>query len=76
MEKAYDLKGLVEKCKGQGLPVLEDGAEKLVIATFEWLSESAMLSKTPLDDVAVALYPYIKALALKKVDLIDGQVGI
>lgn len=76
MVKAYDPKELLNKIKAQGLPVLEDGAEKLTRAVFEWLKQSAEVSATPLDDVAVAFYPHIEKMALDQIDKVDGQVGV
>lgn len=75
MEKAYDPKALVEQLKGQGLPLAEDAAEKLVVALFGWLEESAKMSENKIDDALSALYPHAKELALAQIDKIDGQVG-
>jgi len=75
MEKAYDLKELGEKLKDVGLPVLEDTAEKVVGKVFEWLKESAVLSKNPYDDMAVFVYPKIEEFIKEKLDEIDGEEG-
>lgn len=75
MEKAYDPKALVEELKGQGLPLAEDAAEKVVVAVFKWLDESDELSGNKIDDALKILYPHAKELALKQVDKIDGTEG-
>jgi hypothetical protein len=75
MEKAYDVKGLVEKLKGKGLELAEDGAKIVVESVFEWVEESAKESATPYDDMALVVLPKVKELALQAVDKIDGQVG-
>lgn len=71
MEKAYDLKELVNKVKAKGLPMLEDGAEKLLEAVFEWLDESAVVSKGKIDDMFRPVYPLIQEQVKKQVDKID-----
>lgn len=76
MEKAYDLKNLGEKLKAKGLPVLEDTAEKSVEAIFEWLKESAVVSKTTVDDMLALLYPQAeKMIKDGLIDKIDGEEG-
>lgn len=72
MEKAYDPKALLEELKAQGLPVLEDAAEKTVEAIFAWLDKSAELSENKIDDALRVLYPHAKELALDQADKIDG----
>lgn len=72
MEKAYDIKSLVEKLKDKGLDVAEDGAAVAVSSVIEWLSESAMLSESPYDNILLAVYPIVKGKALDMVDKIDG----
>lgn len=75
MEKAYDLAVLAEKLKSKGLDVAEDAARHLVEATFEWVEESAKLSVTPYDDMALIILPQVKKMALAAVDKIDGKIG-
>jgi hypothetical protein len=61
MEKPYELKALgqkiIAKAKADGLELAEEAAEKLAKAAFhgtqEWLDESAAMTGTPLDDLAV-----------------------
>lgn len=75
MEKAYDPKALVQELKAQGLPLAEDAAEKVVVAVFAWLDQSAELSENKIDDALKILFPHAKELALKQIDKIDGVVG-
>lgn len=70
-KKAYDLKLLLEKLKAQGIEVLEENAKILVETTFDWLEESAKLSKTPYDDMAVVIYPKAKELILEQAERIN-----
>lgn len=72
MEKAYDLKALVEKLKAKGLDVAEDAAKVIVEESFAWVEESAKLSATPYDDLLIAVIPVMKKEVLKAVDKIDG----
>lgn len=72
MEKAYDLKALVEKLKAKGLDVAEDAAKIVVEESFAWVEESAKLSATPYDDLLIAVIPVMKKEVLKAVDKIDG----
>lgn len=75
MEKAYDPKDLVEKLKSRGLDLAEDAAILIVEETFNWFEESAKISETPYDNMALIVLPEIKKLALDQVDKIDGQEG-
>ena len=70
-KKAYDLKALGEKCKSQGLELAEESLKLLVGCTFEWLDESADLSKNPYDNMAKVLYPQLKKMALQEADKIN-----
>lgn len=71
MEKAYDLKGLMEEVKGKGLSIAEEGAEQLFDAVMIWLEKSADLSESPYDDMLKLLYPQVKDLVKKQIDKID-----
>jgi hypothetical protein len=73
--KAYDLKALVAKLKSHGLEVAEEGAEVVAKSVFEWLEESAKVSENKYDDLALAVLPLIKPIALKQIDKIDGVEG-
>lgn len=73
MEKAYDIKVLADRLKGKGLVLAEDGAEIVAKELFLWLEDSAKVSATPYDDMALVVLPKIKELALDLVDRIDGE---
>lgn len=75
VEKAYDLKALADKLKARGLELAEDGAKGVVEDVFAFLEESAKLSSTPFDDMALIILPKVKEMLLGAVDKIDGQVG-
>lgn len=74
-KKAYDIAELGKKLKDQGLAMAEESAELILKATFEWLEESAKLSATPYDDMALIVLPQVKSFIGKQVDKIDGQQG-
>lgn len=75
MEKAYDVKALVEQLKGHGLDLAEDAAKIAVEELFIWIEKSAGLSENKYDDLLLAILPLIKAEVLKQVDKIDQQQG-
>lgn len=75
MQKAWELKALVEELKAKGLDVAEDGAKHALEAVFVWLEKSVELSETKIDDMALVVLPKIKEYALKAADKIDGQEG-
>lgn len=71
MDNAYELKGLVDGLKAQGLEVAEESAKIVVVAVFDWLDKSADMSATPYDDILKVIYPQIKKFALEKADQIN-----
>jgi hypothetical protein len=73
--EAYDIKHLAEILKTKGLVLAEESAEILVESVFQWVEESAKLSATPYDDMALLVLPQIKGFVKKAVDKIDGQEG-
>lgn len=75
MEKAYDFKDLAKKCQARGLNVVEEGAEELYSAFKEWFAESAVLSKTPFDDMVVPFFVQADSIVLPAIDKIDGAQG-
>jgi hypothetical protein len=72
MEAAYDIKGLVEELKLQGLELAEEGAKVVINGVFNWLEKSADMSTNPYDDVAKVIYPKVRAYALQKAEEING----
>jgi len=75
MTKAYDFSALALKLKEKGLDVAEDAVKLVVSESFDWIAESAKLSATPWDDMALIIMPKIKELALVEADKIDGKLG-
>lgn len=75
MEQAYDIKVLGEKLKAAGLPVIEKSAEIVLEKVIEWVKESAALSKTPYDDMAMVILPLIEEKIKKEIDKIDKIAG-
>jgi len=72
MEKAFDLKDLVEKLKGQGLDIAEDAAKLVVASVFDWVSESVVLTPNKADDFALVVLPAVKPFVMAQLDKIDG----
>lgn len=75
MENAYDMKGLMEEMKVQGLELAEDAAGKAYKALTEWFKKSAAMSANPFDDMVIGFLPQIDAVVLPQIDKIDGHVG-
>jgi len=75
MEKAFELKALVEKLKANGLELAEDAAKLVIVDVLDWAAESVALTENKFDDIAVAFLPQLKAAALEAADKIDHQVG-
>ena len=74
MEKAWDLKPLVDGLKDKGLDLAEDAAAHIVAAVIDWVEASVKLSENKFDDLVIAFLPMVKDEALKLVDKIDGKV--
>lgn len=79
MTKAWDVKGLLETLKAQGLPLLEDGAMKVIEGVYQWGKDSIALEKNAIVKALAA--PALEAvfgpegLARNAADKIDGEVG-
>lgn len=71
MEKAYDLKGLTNELKANGLELAEEAAKIVIESVFTWLEKSAALSENKYDDMATVLYPKLKQYALEQADKIN-----
>lgn len=74
-KQAYDPKLLVEKLKAQGLPVVEDMAEKAYGAVKEWVRESAVISENKYDDLGIPFLNYVDQIVMPQIDKIDGKEG-
>lgn len=75
MEKAYDVNALIEGLKDKGLDIAEDSAKVIAESVFNWIEESAKVSETPYDDMALLVLPQLKKLAFEQIDKIDGEEG-
>ena len=75
MEKAYDVKDLVEKLKDAGLEVAEEAAKAVVESVLDWVQESAALSPNKWDDLIAGFIPAAKPAIMEALDKIDGEVG-
>jgi hypothetical protein len=73
MEKAYDFKGLLSELKNNGLEIAEESAKVVIESVFVWLQKSATLSENKYDDLAVILYPQLKAYALEQAEKINKE---
>lgn len=71
MEKAFDFKDLTEKLKDQGLPMLEDSAEKIANCVFDWLDESVLLKGGLVAALAGPALKAIRELLQDQIDNID-----
>ena len=65
MEKAFDLKALVEELKAQGLPVAEEAAKVVVQSVLTWVEKSVVATESKYDDFALAIIPLLRLLFLK-----------
>lgn len=75
MEKAYDIKGLVEELKDGGLDVAEDACNEIYDSIMSWLAKSAQMSENKFDDLILAVIPMIDSLVKGQIDKIDGKKG-
>jgi hypothetical protein len=75
MLKPYDVSELVTILKSKGLDIAEEAASLVVESSLQWIKESAKLSATPYDDMALIVLPQVESFIKNAVDKIDGQVG-
>lgn len=76
MQKPFEMKALEEKLKAKGLPVLEDTAEQLAAAVFEWTEESLAIHENALvKAIGIPAVGILKPLAFEQIDKIDGVKG-
>lgn len=71
MEKAYDLKGLLEELKGQGVEVAEESAKVVIQSVFAWLEKSAAMSENKYDDLLMVIAPKLKEYAIQQAENIN-----
>lgn len=75
MEKAFDVNALGEELKAQGLPLLENGAEKAYAAVDSWLRKSAAIQGGLVGSILPAALDAVKAFAEEQINKIDGVEG-
>lgn len=75
MTKAFDKDALLEEMKNQGLPLLEDGAEKVYTAFTNWLRQSASIQGGLVGSILPAALDAVDGYMTAKIDQIDGQEG-
>lgn len=75
MEKAFDLKELGEEMKAQGLPLLENGAEKAYAALNAWLKKSAAIQGGLVGSILPAALDAVDGFVKQNIDKIDGVEG-
>lgn len=75
MEKAYDLKDLGKKFKDSGLDLAEESLNIVLDNVLVWFKESAAMSETPYDNMALILLPELEKLLKAQIDKIDGKEG-
>jgi hypothetical protein len=75
LTKAYDFAALVERIKNRELDITEEALKIILEEGAGWFEESAVLSATPYDNMALFVLPEVKKLALEQIDKIDGKVG-
>lgn len=75
MDKAYDIKALLEMCKADGLDLVEQEVGLLYKNLKKWAQDSAVISPEKWDDVAMPFLGQLDPIMLPLIDKIDGQVG-
>lgn len=74
MEKAYELKALVDELKGRGLDIAEDSALIVFDCFMEWFRKSAIMSANTYDDLALLILPKVDEFVKSQlIDKIDGK---
>lgn len=72
MEKAFDIKGLVEILKGEGLNIGEEAAKLLATSFIKWIEMSVVLTENKTDDLVVPFLGFVKPMLMAQIDKIDG----
>lgn len=75
MEKAYDVKDLLNRIKGDGLDLLESELGLVYKHMKDWLKASAPLSENKIDDVIAPFVDQMDPIMLPLIDKVDGEVG-
>jgi len=75
MEKPFEIAGLAEELKAQGLELAEQGAAVAAKAVLNWVEASVKLTENKFDDFFVMVRPMVEPELSKYIDKIDKQVG-
>lgn len=75
MQKAYDVQDLLNRCKQDGLELVEAEVGMFYKHLKEWFQESAVLSENKVDDVIAPFVGQLDPILLPLIDKIDGQEG-
>lgn len=74
MTKAYDFQDFIVRLKAIGI----DNAEVLAAGIYRelkgWVTDSAKMTTTPFDDMAVGFFPQLDAVVLPQIDKISANV--
>lgn len=73
--KPYDFKVLMERLKAKGLDIAEDAVVMIWNETSAWVKESAQVSVSKMDDLAIPVIEIVDGFAKVQIDKIDGKVG-
>lgn len=71
----WDKAALLEALKAEGLPMLEDGAEKVLKVVSEWTEKSLVLEGGLLGAIALPVLAIAKPMIQEQIDKIDGIPG-
>lgn len=75
MEKAYDVKVLLESIKSDGLELAEQELGLVYKHLKQWVKDSAPLSDSKIDDILAPFVDQLDPILLPLIDKVDGQLG-
>jgi hypothetical protein len=76
MEKAYDVKALLEELKAAGVEVAEDVLFKILDKTSDWAIKSAAMGQNGVvDALVIGAVPVVKQVLTPLIDKVDGKEG-
>jgi hypothetical protein len=75
MNKPFEMQALVERLKAKGMVEAEQMAKLVSEEVFAWVEESLALESNPLYKIAIPVIEFLKPIALKAEDKIDGVEG-
>lgn len=73
MEAAFDIKDLQKRLEDKGLAMLENDLKFILETIMQWVEESIKVSPSKTDDIVIPFLPFVKALAEKYIEKIDGK---